>query len=107
MACCPPSTTDDRFSGRAAGDVNAMPGSGPVRSLADTRGDRTGGAIVDVCLMIEGQEGVTWEQWLALARACEEHGFQALFRSDHYVSFGHPEEWGSLDAWATLTALGA
>jgi len=57
--------------------------------------------------MIEGQEGVTWEQWLALARACEEHGFQALFRSDHYVSFGHPEEWGSLDAWATLTALGA
>jgi F420-dependent oxidoreductase-like protein len=62
---------------------------------------------MDVCLMIEGQEGVTWDQWLALARACEEHGFAALFRSDHYVSFGHPDEWGSLDAWATLTALGA
>lgn len=28
------------------------------------------------CLMIEGQEGVTWEQWLALALACEEHGFE-------------------------------
>ena len=25
-----------------------------------------------VCLMIEGQEDVTWEQWLALAGACEE-----------------------------------
>jgi F420-dependent oxidoreductase-like protein len=62
---------------------------------------------MDVCLMIEGQEGVTWDQWLALARSCEEHGFQALFRSDHYVSFGHPTEWGSLDAWATLTALAA
>jgi F420-dependent oxidoreductase-like protein len=62
---------------------------------------------MDVCLMIEGQEGVTWDQWVALARACEEHGFQGLFRSDHYVSFGHPDTWGSLDAWATLTALAA
>jgi F420-dependent oxidoreductase-like protein len=60
-----------------------------------------------VCLMIEGQEGVTWEQWVALALACEEHGFDALFRSDHYVSFGHEEEWGSMDAWATLNALAA
>ena len=40
-----------------------------------------------VCLMIEGQEGVTWEQWLALAKACERVGFEALFQSDHYVSF--------------------
>ena len=60
-----------------------------------------------VCLMIEGQEGVTWEQWLALAKACEQGGFEALFRSDHYVSFGHPNEWGALDAWATLSALAA
>ena len=29
-----------------------------------------------VCLMIEGQENVTWEQWLALAGACEEHGLE-------------------------------
>ena len=58
-----------------------------------------------VCLMIEGQEGVTWDQWVALATACEEHGFDALFRSDHYLSFGHPREWGTLDAWATLNAL--
>jgi alkanesulfonate monooxygenase SsuD/methylene tetrahydromethanopterin reductase-like flavin-dependent oxidoreductase (luciferase family) len=60
---------------------------------------------MDVCLMIEGQEDVTWDQWLALAAACDEHGFEALFRSDHYVSFGHPGEWGSLDAWTTLAAL--
>jgi F420-dependent oxidoreductase-like protein len=57
--------------------------------------------------MIEGQEGVTWDQWVALALACEEHGFEALFRSDHYLSFSRPAERGTLDAWATLSALGA
>ncbi|HJP64778.1 MAG TPA: LLM class F420-dependent oxidoreductase [Actinomycetota bacterium] len=60
---------------------------------------------VRVALMIEGQEGVTWEEWVALAEACEEHGFDALFRSDHYLSFGHPTEWGTLDAWTTLAGL--
>jgi alkanesulfonate monooxygenase SsuD/methylene tetrahydromethanopterin reductase-like flavin-dependent oxidoreductase (luciferase family) len=29
---------------------------------------------MDLCLMIEGQDGVTWPQWLALAQACEAHG---------------------------------
>jgi F420-dependent oxidoreductase-like protein len=60
---------------------------------------------MDVCLMIEGQEGVTWDQWLSLALACEEHGFDGLFRSDHYLSFDHPRERGAFDAWATLAAL--
>ena len=41
---------------------------------------------MQICLMIEGQEGVSWPQWLALARACEEHGMPALFRSDHYMN---------------------
>src|SRR5437764_14923302 len=67
---------------------------------------RRGGGAMDVCLMIEGQEGVTWDDWVALALACEEHGFAGLFRSDHYLSFGHPTERGSLGAWATLAALG-
>jgi len=60
---------------------------------------------MDVCLMIEGQEDVTWDQWVSLALACEEHGFDSLFRSDHYLSFGHPADYGALDAWATLAAL--
>jgi F420-dependent oxidoreductase-like protein len=60
-----------------------------------------------VCLMVEGQEDVTWEQWLALATACEEHGLEALFRSDHYQSVMGRRERGSLDAWATLAALAA
>ncbi len=60
-----------------------------------------------VCLMIEGQEGVTWEQWLALADACERHGFEALFRSDHYLSVQGRPERDALDAWATIAALAA
>jgi F420-dependent oxidoreductase-like protein len=63
---------------------------------------------MDLCLMIEGQEGVSWDQWVALANGCEEHGIPALFRSDHYMNLDgqHPER-GSLDAWATLSALAA
>jgi F420-dependent oxidoreductase-like protein len=63
---------------------------------------------MELCLMIEGQEGVTWSHWLALARTCEEHGISTLYRSDHYLNLDgeHPER-GSLDAWATLSALAA
>jgi F420-dependent oxidoreductase-like protein len=57
--------------------------------------------------MIEGQEGVTWPEWLALARACEEHGVPTLFRSDHYLNLDERPERGSLDAWATISALAA
>ena len=56
--------------------------------------------------MIEGQEDVSWEQWVALARACEEHGVDGLFRSDHYRG-GIRSPGGSLDAWATLAGLAA
>jgi F420-dependent oxidoreductase-like protein len=63
---------------------------------------------MDLCLMIEGQEGVSWPRWLALAGACEEHGVPALFRSDHYLNLDgqHPER-ESMDAWGTLCALAA
>jgi F420-dependent oxidoreductase-like protein len=59
-----------------------------------------------VCLMIEGQEGVTWDQWRALATTAEAAGFEALFRSDHYMPL-EGGQGGSLDAWATLNALAA
>jgi F420-dependent oxidoreductase-like protein len=57
--------------------------------------------------MIEGQEDVTWDDWLALARACEESGVETLFRSDHYLSVMGEGDRGSLDAWATIAALAA
>jgi F420-dependent oxidoreductase-like protein len=60
-----------------------------------------------LCVMVEGQEGVTWDDWIALARACEEFGYEALFRSDHYGSVLGGHDGGSLDAWATLAGLAA
>jgi F420-dependent oxidoreductase-like protein len=57
--------------------------------------------------MIEGQEDVTWADWVALANACEEHGLEGLFRSDHYASVMGAYDRGALDAWATLSALSA
>lgn len=60
-----------------------------------------------VDLMIEGQEDVTWDDWLALASACETHGIGTLFRSDHYLSVDDRRERGSLDAWGTISALSA
>jgi len=62
--------------------------------------------FVRLALMIEGQEGVTWDDWVALASACEEHGVEALFRSDHYIS-GFDEDRCVLDAWATIAGLAA
>jgi alkanesulfonate monooxygenase SsuD/methylene tetrahydromethanopterin reductase-like flavin-dependent oxidoreductase (luciferase family) len=62
--------------------------------------------FVRLALMIEGQEGVTWNDWVALADACEEHGVEALFRSDHYIS-GFDETRPALDAWATIAGLAA
>ena len=57
--------------------------------------------------MVEGQEGVSWEQWVALARAAEDAGLEGLFRSDHYRSIVRGDPAGSLDAWATLAGLAA
>ncbi len=60
-----------------------------------------------VCLMVEGQEGVEWEQWLGLAEAAEAAGLEGLFRSDHYQAIGRGSPAGSLDAWTTLAGLAA
>jgi alkanesulfonate monooxygenase SsuD/methylene tetrahydromethanopterin reductase-like flavin-dependent oxidoreductase (luciferase family) len=58
-----------------------------------------------VCLMLEGQEGISWDQWILLADAAEAAGLDGLFRSDHYLSIARPAPAGSLDAWSTLAAL--
>ena len=44
-----------------------------------------------VCLMIEGQEGVTWDDWVRIARLAETHGLEGLFRSDHYTAIIRPD----------------
>lgn len=59
-----------------------------------------------LCLMIEGQEGVTWDDWVRLARLTEDEGLEGLFRSDHYTAIIRPDA-DALDAWATLAGLAA
>jgi F420-dependent oxidoreductase-like protein len=60
-----------------------------------------------LALMIEGQEGVIWEQWCALADACERHGVDTLFRSDHYISQSAEATSVAHDAWTTIAGLAA
>ena len=38
-----------------------------------------------VSLMIEGEDQVAWEEWVALARAAEAAGIEGLFTADHYL----------------------
>jgi F420-dependent oxidoreductase-like protein len=59
------------------------------------------------CLMLEGQEGVTWDEWVAAAQAAERLGFDAIFTSDHYFSVMGNRERGSSDAWTNLAGLAA
>jgi F420-dependent oxidoreductase-like protein len=56
-------------------------------------------------LMAEPQQGLTYAEILALARAAEAAGFEAFLRSDHYSSFPGRSDLPTTDAWATLAGL--
>ena len=56
-------------------------------------------------LMTEPQQGLTYDEILAVARTAEESGFEAYFRSDHYASFPGGAGRTTTDAWATLAGL--
>jgi alkanesulfonate monooxygenase SsuD/methylene tetrahydromethanopterin reductase-like flavin-dependent oxidoreductase (luciferase family) len=61
--------------------------------------------MLQLAIMIEGQEGLTWARWQRLATTVEEAGYAGLFRSDHLTGlFGDPTR-PSLDTWASLTWL--
>ncbi len=61
-----------------------------------------------IALVIQGQEGVTWEDWVALAQACERSGIETLLRSDHYEGMiPTGAGLGGLDAWGTICGLAA
>jgi F420-dependent oxidoreductase-like protein len=57
-------------------------------------------------IFTEPQQGASYEDLLRVARASEDLGFDAFFRSDHYLRFGDGNGLpGSTDAWLTLAAL--
>jgi F420-dependent oxidoreductase-like protein len=61
---------------------------------------------MEYCLFTEPQQGFSYDEQLAFARAGEDAGFDGFFRSDHYMRMGagdpHP---GPTDAWTTLAGL--
>ncbi|HEY1636148.1 MAG TPA: LLM class flavin-dependent oxidoreductase, partial [Acidimicrobiales bacterium] len=62
-----------------------------------------------VRIFTEPQQGATYDQLLTLARTAEQCGFDAFFRSDHYLHIpgvtGGTGEPGPTDAWITLAGL--
>jgi F420-dependent oxidoreductase-like protein len=58
-------------------------------------------------VMIEGQEGLNWERWRAIARATEDLGFESLWRSDHFFSLMGRQEREALETFTSLTLTAA
>lgn len=60
--------------------------------------------MLDIAIMIEGQDGLNWSRWQRIAKAVEELGFAGLYRSDHYTNMNPPDK-DSLELWVSLTWL--
>ncbi len=60
--------------------------------------------MIEVAIMLEGQNGLTWERWQRIAYAVEDLGFAGLYRSDHYTN-ANPPDIESLELWVSLTWL--
>jgi F420-dependent oxidoreductase-like protein len=57
-------------------------------------------------VLLEPHHGASYDQILALARAAEEAGFDAFFRSDHYLGIDADETgYRPTDSWTTLAGL--
>src|ERR671931_1724030 len=57
-------------------------------------------------VMIEGQEGLTWDRWRQIMACVEELGFESLWRSDHFMSLVDNDR-ESLETWVALTLTAA
>ncbi len=60
---------------------------------------------MDLRIFTEPQQGATYDDLLRVARATEDLGFDAFFRSDHYLAMGGDGGAGPTDAWTTLAGL--
>ena len=60
--------------------------------------------MLELAIMIEGQNGLNWPRWQRLATAVEELGFAGLYRSDHFTNADAPD-LDSLELWVSLTWL--
>jgi F420-dependent oxidoreductase-like protein len=62
--------------------------------------------MIELAIMIEGQDGLNWPRWQRLVTAVEDLGFVGLYRSDHYTNASPPDK-DSLELWVSLTWLAA
>ncbi|HVF24692.1 MAG TPA: TIGR03560 family F420-dependent LLM class oxidoreductase [Anaerolineales bacterium] len=60
--------------------------------------------MLEIAIMIEGQNGLTWPRWQKIVRLVEDAGFVGLFRSDHFTN-SNPPDLESLELWTSLTWL--
>jgi len=60
---------------------------------------------VELRIFTEPQQGATYDTLLAVAQRAETLGFDAFFRSDHYINFDGDGLPGPTDAWVTLAGL--
>jgi F420-dependent oxidoreductase-like protein len=60
---------------------------------------------VDLRIFTEPQQGATYDDLLRVAQVTEECGFDAFFRSDHFLAMGVPGEPGPTDSYVTLAGL--
>ncbi len=60
--------------------------------------------MIEVALMLEGQNGLNWERWQRIAQAAEDLGFVGLYRSDHFTN-PQPPDMDSLELWVSFTWL--
>jgi len=60
---------------------------------------------MELRVFTEPQQGATYDDLLRVARATEDLGFDAFFRSDHYLGMGTDGLPGPTDAWTTLAGL--
>lgn len=59
---------------------------------------------MDIALMVEGQDGLNWDRWRAIAQVAEDVGFAGLYRSDHFTNPVGPYK-DSLECWISLAYL--
>jgi F420-dependent oxidoreductase-like protein len=63
-------------------------------------------AAMSLRIFLEPQQGASYDQLLRVAKTAEECGFEAIFRSDHYLKMGTASGLPAYtDAWTTLTGL--
>jgi F420-dependent oxidoreductase-like protein len=53
-------------------------------------------------VLIECEEGLTWDRWRRISACVEELGFESLWLSDHFMS-SHDSQLDSLETWTALT----